>query len=104
MEIASYDDCKDAKLIKGLESKLSLLPAVEARNGSDGDGPYQEIAIPSYFPPGSVMLFSTQLEGLDPKMDDLCKQGVDEAFAGLDLMDLNAVLYRCEGEEQDATG
>lgn len=104
MEISSYDDCKDPKLIKGLESTLSLLPAVEARDGSDGDGPYQEIAIPSHFPPGSVMLFSTQLEGLDPRMDDLCKQGADEAFAGLNLVDLNVVLHRCEDEERDATG
>ena len=50
------------------------------------------------------MLFSTQLEGLDPQMDEHCKKGVDEAFAGLNLTDLNAILYRCENEEKDATG
>lgn len=50
------------------------------------------------------MLFSTQLEGLDPKIDELCKEGVEEAFANLDLMDLNAILYRCDEEERDATG
>ncbi|KIM34496.1 glycoside hydrolase family 13 protein [Serendipita vermifera MAFF 305830] len=103
IEIPSYENCKDPNLIKGLESELSLLPPVSAQDGSDGDGPYQEIAIPSHFPPGSVMLFATQLEGLDPRMDDLCKEGVEEAFAGLDLMDLNVILYRCEGEERDAT-
>lgn len=50
------------------------------------------------------MLFSTQLEGLDPRIDDLCKEGVEEVFSKLDLMDLNAILYRCEGEEKDVTG
>jgi glycogen debranching enzyme len=104
LEISSYDDAKDTKLIKGLDSKLCLLPPVEGKDGSDGDGPYQEITVPGNFPPGSVMLFSTQLEGLDPQMDDSCKKGVDEAFAGLNLTDLNAILYRCENEERDATG
>lgn len=50
------------------------------------------------------MLFSTKLEGLDPRIDDICKDGIDEAFSKLDLMDLNAILYRCDGEERDATG
>jgi glycogen debranching enzyme len=104
IEIFSYEDTKDAKLIKGLDSNLCLLAPVEGKDGSDGDGPYQEITVPSNFPPGSVMLFSTQLEGLDPQMDEHCKKGVDEAFAGLNLTDLNAILYRCENEEKDATG
>ena len=104
IEISSYEDRKDAKLIKGLDSNLRLLPPVEGKDGSDGDGPYQEITVPSKFPLGSVMLFSTQLEGLDPQMDENCKKGVDEAFAGLNLTDLNAILYRCENEEKDATG
>ena len=37
-------------------------------------------------------------------MDEVCKEGVEEAFSGLDLTDLNAILYRCEEEERDATG
>jgi glycogen debranching enzyme len=91
-------------LIKGLDSTLRLLPPVEGKDGSDGDGPYQEITVPSNFPPSSILLFSTQLEGLDPQMDEICKNGADEAFAGLNLTDLNAILYRCENEERDATG
>ena len=71
---------------------------------SDGDGPYCEIVVPDTFPPGSVLLFSTQLEGLDPQLDKLCKSGTEEAFKDLDFVDLNVVLHRSEVEERDATG
>lgn len=30
--------------------------------------------------------------------------GADEAFGDLDLVDLNVVLHRADGEERDATG
>ncbi|CAG8677730.1 10048_t:CDS:2, partial [Acaulospora colombiana] len=89
IDIPSYESAKDEKLIKGLSSQLSLLPAVQAVDGSDNDGPYQEIPVPSTFPPGSVMLFTTQLEGIGPDMDSFCKEGVEAAFSGLDLTDLN---------------
>jgi glycogen debranching enzyme len=83
---------------------LNDITSVKIESGTDGDGPYEEITVPDQFPPGSVMLFSTQIEGLDPRMDDLCKLGVETAFSGLDLMDLNVILHRCDGEERDATG
>lgn len=50
------------------------------------------------------MLFETQMQGIDPTLDAFCVAGVEEAFEELDLVDLNAVLYRAEGEERDATG
>lgn len=37
-------------------------------------------------------------------LDDICKNGAEEAFAELDLVDLNVILYRADGEERDATG
>lgn len=71
---------------------------------SDADGPYSEITVPDNFPPGSILLFSTQIEGLDPSLDTLCKTGADEAFKNLDLVDLNVLLHRADAEERDATG
>ena len=50
------------------------------------------------------MIFETQLEGLDPTLDKLCGSGAEDAFQDLDLVDLNVLLYRAEGEEMDATG
>ncbi|KAG9055834.1 hypothetical protein FS842_001061 [Serendipita sp. 407] len=104
LDIHSYEDVNDPKLLKGLNSTLCLLPPVEGRNGADNDGPYQEIIVPDSFPPGSIMLFSTKLEELPPNIDQFCKEDVDGAFSSLDLTDLNVVLYRCEEEEKDATG
>lgn len=82
---------------------MDLLP-VEAVEGSDGDGSYSEIIVPDNFPPGSIMLFKTQMEGVDADLDALCASGTEKAFGSLDLVDLNAILYRAEGEERDATG
>lgn len=56
------------------------------------------------FPPGSVLLYETQLVGVDPDLEEECAKGAAEAFAELDLVDLNVVLHRCDGEEKDATG
>ena len=37
-------------------------------------------------------------------LDAVCKSGAEKAFAQLDLVDLNVILHRADGEEQDATG
>ena len=37
-------------------------------------------------------------------LDAFCKSGAERAFAQLDLVDLNVILHRADGEEQDATG
>ena len=50
------------------------------------------------------MLFETLLEGLDPGLDQFCASEAEQAFKDLNLVELNVVLYRCEGEERDATG
>ena len=72
--------------------------------GLDGEGPFAEIVVPEYFPPGSIMVFETMLQGLDPSLDAFCSSGAEDAFTDLDLVDLNVVLHRAEGEERDATG
>jgi glycogen debranching enzyme len=59
--------------------------------------------VPENFPPGSVMLFQTQMQGLDAELDSFCARDAQEAFGDLSLCDLNVVLYRADGEERDAT-
>lgn len=73
------------------------------KEGVDGDEPFTEIIVPDTFPPGSILVFETQMQGIDPTLDDFCKAGVDAAFGDLDLVDLNVLLHRCDGEEKDAT-
>jgi glycogen debranching enzyme len=37
-------------------------------------------------------------------LDEICTSGAEEAFGELDLVDLNVILHRADGEERDATG
>ena len=104
IEFSSYDIDNDPKTLKGLPGKLVDLPEVVVPQGLDAEGPYAEIVVPEYFPPGSFMVFQTQLQGLDSGLDAFCSEGADGAFGDLDLVDLNVLLHRAEGEERDATG
>lgn len=104
IEIQSYDIQPDANLLRGLPSTLKYIPSFQVPEHSDEDGPYSELVVPDYFPPGSIVVFATQMEGIESSLDEFCTTGADEAFADLDLVDLNALLHRCDGEERDATG
>jgi len=104
INIPSYEVTIDTKVLRGLPSTLVDLPPVVAVETSDHDGPYSEIVVPDKFPPGSIMLFATQLQGVNPTLDEFCKSGADGAFKDLHLIDLNVLLFRCDGEEKDATG
>ncbi|KAI0731152.1 glycoside hydrolase family 13 protein [Earliella scabrosa] len=104
IEFSSYDIDNDPATLRGLPGKLVDMPAVVVPQGLDGEGPYAEIVVPEYFPPGSFMVFQTQLQGLDSSLDEFCSRGADAAFGDLTLVDLNVVLHRAEGEERDATG
>lgn len=51
------------------------------------------------------MIFEVEAEQADPTLDTFCSD-IDSAAAALsslDLVDLNAVLYRADAEERDAT-
>ncbi|KAI0820793.1 glycoside hydrolase family 13 protein [Trametes gibbosa] len=104
IDITSYDVEKDPSTLRGLPGKLIDMPEVVVPQGLDGEGPYAEIVVPDYFPPGSFMVFETHLQGIDNTLDTFCSQGAEAAFANLNLVDLNVVLHRAEGEERDATG
>ena len=41
---------------------------------------------------------------MSPDLDTSIQSGANEAFAELDLVDLNVILHRADGEEKDATG
>ena len=103
LEISSYEAVSDPSSIRGLPSKLVELSPVIAPQLLDKDGPYTEVAVPDYFPPGSIMLFETHLPQHDAELDGFCTSGVQEAFSDLNLIDLNILLHRADGEERDAT-
>ncbi|KAI0704297.1 glycoside hydrolase family 13 protein [Cytidiella melzeri] len=103
IDFSSYDNRNDDQTLRGMSGRLVEMPPIVVPQGLDGEGPYGEVIIPDSFPPGSIMLFETQLQGLDSSLDAFCSSGSDEAFGDLDLIDLNVVLYRADGEERDAT-
>ncbi|KAL5531515.1 hypothetical protein ACEPAG_4392 [Sanghuangporus baumii] len=103
IDISSYEEVADKEFFRGLPSSLKEIDPVHPNDSSDNEGSYTEIVVPEYFPPGSIMLFETQLQGIDADLDVLCASGADEAFADLDFVDLNVILHRAEGEELDAT-
>ncbi|KAG1755535.1 central domain of glycogen debranching enzyme-domain-containing protein [Suillus lakei] len=65
--------------------------------------PFCKITVPDYFPPGSIFIFEVEVQNLDDELDTFCASDADKAFGDLDLVDLNAVLYRADGEERDAS-
>lgn len=44
------------------------------------------------------------IQEMSPDLDSTIQSGAEEAFAQLDLVDLNVILHRADGEERDATG
>lgn len=102
VNVKSRETPNDKKTLKGLDAKVVQLPAVQAVEGNDADGQFAEINVPDYFPPGSVMLFATKAN--TKNIADLCSSGALKAFSKLNLIDLNVMLYRADGEERDVTG
>jgi len=103
ISIPSYDIPADSEFLKGLPAKLEEMAPVVVPQGLDKEGPYAEIIVPESFPPGSIMVFATQLQQHDPELDSFCSSGAQEAFGDLDLVDLNVILHRADVEERDAT-
>ncbi|KAJ6518635.1 glycoside hydrolase family 13 protein [Mycena sanguinolenta] len=103
LDFESYEVPKDANTLRGMPAKLVEMKPVVVPQAHDDQGPYSEVIVPEYFPPGSIMLFETHLHEHDASLDAFCMSGAKEAFADLDLVDLNVLLYRADGEERDAS-
>jgi glycogen debranching enzyme len=103
IEISSYEIPEDPEIFCGLPSKLVNIPSIVTPQRLDAEGPYTEIIVPDYFPPGSFLLFETQVQDTDTELDAFCTNDASLAFSDLDLIDLNVVLYRSNGEESDIT-
>lgn len=101
-EKTTSEVCAEKSLLKGLPSKVSDFDGVKIESKED----QTLITVPESFSPGSIAMFETWMpcaehaQGLDTFVTSSAK----EAFADLDLIDLNFVLYRCEPEEHDFLG
>ena len=91
----------DEEYLHGLPSKLFSLPGI----GVEVREQETVINVGPVFPPGSVAMFHTSIPNAEQfdGIDTLASTGAGDAFSGLDLIDLNFVLYRCEPEERDSS-
>ncbi|ODO11295.1 glycogen debranching enzyme [Cryptococcus amylolentus CBS 6273] len=94
----------DPSTHRGIPSKLVDFAEPEIKDGEENGEAYQEVVVPENFAPGSILVFGTQMSEISADLDAFCKEGAGEAMKGLDLVDLNVVLHRADGEEKDATG
>ncbi|KAG0237756.1 hypothetical protein BGW42_000162 [Actinomortierella wolfii] len=95
---------RNDKYLTGLPSELVQLANPTITQKSDAQGPYAEVVVPHEFPGGSVILLETVIEENVPRdIDERVRIIPDSVFKDLDWIDLNIVLYRCNGEEHDTT-
>ena len=90
INVASYEIDDDPELIKGLPSSLVDIEPVIPVEGVDYEGPFSDIIVPETFPPGSIMVFETQLEGIEADLDAFVVSDAEEVFSDLDFVDLTA--------------
>lgn len=95
---------QDPKILKGLDVDVKEIPPIPIQQKSDAEGSYVQIEVPQEFPPGSIALLATSGDSMPEDLDVFCSKDAEKAFASLDMIDLNVVLYRADGEERDLTG
>ena len=100
-EEAMKDVVEDKKYLKGLPSKVVDLPGIRMEAKHDET----VISVRDRFPPGSIALFETWIPAAEHAtgLDTYVASGAKAAFANVDLVDLNFILYRCEAEELDSS-
>lgn len=94
----------DPEVHYGIPSTLTEITEVNLSSGHDDNGDYTEIHVPDQFDPGSILVFETDMAGVPRDLEEKIRDGADAAMGDLDLVDLNVVLHRADGEERDATG
>jgi glycogen debranching enzyme len=100
-EEAMKEALEDKKYLKGLPSKVIDLPGIRMEAKQDET----VISVRDKFPPGSIALFETWIPAAEHAtgLDTYVTSGAKAAFASVDLIDLNFILYRCEAEELDSS-
>lgn len=100
LEIKSFQNSEDPNFIKGLSSTVVELDSPIITTGKDLEGFFTRIEVPREFPPGSIFLLKTWVESVD-NLDNFICTDLDSIMESFDLVDLNAVMYRCDQEEYD---
>lgn len=89
----------DSKRLDGIPTRLVDLPSPTI--SYDASSKSTTIKLGDVFPQGSIALIKTSIDTIDDGLDSFVRSGADEAVANMDFLDLNVVMYRCDGEERD---
>lgn len=96
-QTGDFEDDKDK--LYGVPCELVDIESPEIEfNGEDSI-----IRVNDSFAAGSIAVFSTTIPTANDSLDSFVKLGAIEASMDLSLYDLNALLYKCEPEERDAS-
>ena len=100
-EEAKADVLSDKQYLLGLPSRVSDLAGVKIEQKGDDT----IVTVRDKFPPGSIALFETWIPAAEHSagLDTYVTSGSKPAWSGLDLIDLNFLMYRCEAEELDSS-
>ncbi|KAH6691508.1 glycogen debranching enzyme [Plectosphaerella plurivora] len=100
-EEATKEVLEDKKLLRGLPSRVIDVPGIRMETKADET----IISVRDKFPPGSIALFETWIPAAEHSagLDNYVTSGAQKAFAGLSLVDLNFLLYKCDAEERDGS-
>lgn len=91
----------DPEHINGVPSKVVELEHPQIN--WDPNSNSSVVSLNGYFPQGSIALIKTSIKSIDNDLDNFVRTGAEEAVAEMDELDLNVVMYRCDGEERDAS-
>lgn len=86
------------KVLRGIPSKTKDIRGVTVESRGDDT----VITVPSDFPPGSIAICETWIPGAEHSegLDKYLTSGARQAFANVDLNDINAIMYRADSEER----
>lgn len=92
---------EDAKLINSVPANVVELehPGINW----DASSNTSTISVNGFFPQGSIALIKTSIQAIDNDLDNFVRSGADEAVSKMNELDLNVAMYRCDGEERDAS-
>jgi glycogen debranching enzyme len=95
---------KDSDYLEGLPAHLETLDAPRFDRHEDEKGQFIEVVLPDNFPPGSICVIKTSIGDKYAQVQKMITTIDDDVVRGLDLLAINAILYRCENEEVASTG
>ncbi|KAI9024463.1 glycogen debranching enzyme [Phycomyces nitens] len=98
------DKVVDDTKLSGLPSHIENLPSPGLEHHEDDKGSYTQVVLPESFAPGSIYVLKTSIGDVYKHAREIITTMDDAVLKDFDLLDCNVALYRCEGEEMDATG